>query len=122
MNPFQDKYSIYFENDFEIPKVSKVKCIISVLLNELKTCYILEYRWIVISGNEKIALNEAFPFIHKNEEDYDIDGVIISKNDMTTQMIRHVIMEDTELQKVCGLGTTTNYRKSIIHCLASLWD
>ena len=84
----------------------------------------LKYIWDVVSGHPDVEENVAFPFPKTIEghDDYDHDGIIVSKNEMTVQMICHLIMPDHILHNICGTGTVSDYRAKIMRALAKLWD
>ena len=70
--------------------------------------YDLTYQWEVISGNTNIHKNYANPFINMNGN-YDItdmEGIIVVNNKLSTELIRHLVMPDEELSKICGDGST----------------
>lgn len=116
-----DNYTITFIDGFSRYEKSKVICFISVKENKQKNCYVLDYLWQVILGDTEVSKNDAYPFI-LCEDDTDGEGVIVAKNEMTTQMILHLVMPDSELIQICGVGTTPDYRAKIIRSLATLWD
>ena len=49
-------------------------------------------------------------------------GDIVAKNDMTKQMVRHLLMDDTELAKVSGHIFPCDYKAHIMRSLALFWD
>jgi hypothetical protein len=59
------------------------------------------------------------PFLGKKDS---AEGVIIAKNAMTEEMIRHLLMDDDELANVSGHVNPVCYKKSIMHALSQLWD
>jgi hypothetical protein len=117
-----DNFNITFTDESSRTEASKVRCFISVKENKQKTCYVLDYSWVIILGDSSFSNNEAYPFIQNQHDDTDCEGVIVSKNEMTTHMIRHLVMPETELKMLCGMGTTSDYRAKIIRALATLWD
>ena len=50
------------------------------------------------------------------------NGALIIKNSMTEEMVKYMLMEDSELTKYSGLSTPQHYRTHIIHNLVRLWD
>lgn len=59
------------------------------------------------------------PFLEKEDS---VEGDIIAKNPMTDEMIRHLLMEETELAKVSGHTDPVCYKVSIMRALSHLWD
>jgi len=119
-------YNVVFNSDGFMSQESSVLCVITIEPNKKNDCYVLSYTWTVNSGNSIIEQNFAFPFMNsrgsEEDDDCDKDGVIVAKNEMTTQMIAHLCMPDEELQAICGLGTASDYRAKIIRSIATLWD
>lgn len=74
-----DNYNISFVDEFARHEASVLKCYIQVKENKHKTCYVLNYAWVVISGDADVSKNDANPFIHCEEENNDEDGVIVAK-------------------------------------------
>ena len=103
---------------------TSVECSVSITVNKTGTCFKLDYKWRTISGDKMFQNNPSFPFVKNcaDEDNDDASGVIVAKNDMTTQMIRFLVMPDAELRLVCGFGTESDYRAKIIRALATMWD
>ena len=114
------RYTICFEDDFK--NQDKINCSVIIKLNKKKTCFVITLEWCVINGPIDIKQNQAFPFYNMNCDDYNIDGVIIAINEMTTTKIQYLLMDDEILQPWCGLGTANRYRRIIIRQLMELWD
>lgn len=119
------KYSVMFTEVTHCGDGSSQNCDITIKENKNGSCYKLDYKWTVVSGNTNYLDNAAYPLdvLDKyGDETFDGTGVIVAKNDMTIQMIRHLVMTDEDLQMVCGLGTSADYRAKIIRALATIWD
>jgi len=66
---------------------------------------------------------KAHPFYHfKHIEKSSYEGDIVFCNEMTTQMIEYLLLDDKELEKKTGVTTAQQYRKIIMSSLALLWD
>ena len=115
-------YSVVFTGDGFMEEESSLSCVITVSNNKHNDCFVMDYKWTINTGNTDIAKNCAFPLRCDGDEIGDMEGVIVAKNDMTTQMIRHLVMPDTELQLICGFGIATDYRAKIIRAIATMWD
>lgn len=50
------------------------------------------------------------------------DGNTIVKNDLTSQIIKFLLMSDKELSKNIGQTYPCDYRRTIIHDIAKKWD
>jgi hypothetical protein len=115
-------YSVDFIGDGSMEEESSVSCIITVNTNKHNDCFVLDYKWTTNAGNVDIAKNCAFPLRCDDDEIGDMEGVIVAVNDMTSQMIRHLVMPNTELQLICGFGIASDYRAKIMRALATMWD
>lgn len=73
--------------------------------------------------NEIDSLKQTNPFYGDNEFLNDsFDGEIISKNEMTEQLVRFLCMDDELLSKESGHVTSEDYRKNIMYSISNLWD
>ena len=52
----------------------------------------------------------------------ELNGDIVYKNYMTTQMINHLLMDDKELYNNTGNTIVTQYKFNIMKSLSLLWD
>lgn len=50
------------------------------------------------------------------------EGVIVIKNEITTSMVKYLMMEDNILAKHCGLSSPADYRKRIMVLITQFWD
>lgn len=65
------------------------------------------------------------PFANDNDDEsiYELkDGNIIVKNDLTSQIVRFLLMSDKELSKNIGQSIPCDYRRTLIHDIAKKWD
>ena len=51
-----------------------------------------------------------------------VDGEIIFKNSLTEQMVEYLLMSDEELSKYSGHHMAGDYRCTILHNIAKMWD
>ena len=122
MENFNPIYTIYF-NAFD----SQIKLnleIEHIKKNDYNTDkYDLTYQWEVISGNTNIHKNHANPFINMDSkyDTTDMEGVIVVNNNLTTEFIKHLVMPNDELSKICGDGSPEDYKKRIIYSLSLFW-
>ena len=122
MENFNPDYTIYF-NSFESKLKLKLK-IEYIEKNEYNMDkYDLTYQWEVILGNTDIHKNHANPFINMdtNYDTTDMEGVIVVNNQITTELIKHLVMPNDELSKICGDGSPEDYKKRIIYSLSLFW-
>jgi len=115
-------YTVVFTGEGCMEEDSSVSCDITVSNNKHSDCYVLNYVWTINTGNADIAKNCAFPLRGDGDDFGDMEGVIVAMNDMTAQMIRHLVMPDAELQLICGFGVACDYRAKIMRAIATLWD
>ena len=127
MENFNPTYIIIFEDICEDGYKSEIKLnlkIEHIKSNENnKEKYDLTYEWAVLSGNDNIHQNLANPFLNMpNYDSTDLEGVIIINNKLSTELIKHLVMSDKELSKICGNGTASDYKKRILNSLSLFWD
>ena len=115
-------YTVVFTGESCMEEDSTVSCAITVNNNKHGDCYKLDYVWTTNTGNADIAKNCAFPLRCDGDDFGDMEGVIVAKNEMTTQLIRHLVMPDTDLRLICGFGIASDYRAKIMRAIATLWD
>ena len=119
MENFNPTYTIYF-NSFE----SKMKLKLTIEYIEKneynRDKYDLTYQWEVISGDTNIHKNNANPFINMDfrYDPTDMEGVIVVKNQLSTELIKHLVMPNEKLQKICGVEDAEDYKKRIIYSLS----
>jgi len=70
----------------------------------------------------KSSYSEIHPFYENGSISESADGDIVYKNDLTTMMIKYLLMPDEELSNYTNLTTTQNYRKNIMLSLSKFWD
>ena len=116
-------YHIKFDDMFPSVSSDPIHLKITILhkKNETKEYYDLTYEWSdPTNKHEHMETHPANPFYPDLQDDS--DGVIVAVNHMTTQMIHHLIMNDKDLEQVCGAGTANDYRIRIIRALSTFWD
>jgi len=84
-----------------------------------KPIYDISYSY-EYSNNESALRANPF-FYSKNIQEFDKEGVIVYKNEMTDQMINYLLMDSEELSKKCGMFWV-QYKIKIMESLANLWD
>ena len=125
MENFNPSYTIYFN---AAPSASKLKLKLTIEYIEKNEYnmdkYDLTYQWEVISGNSNIHKNHANPFINMNfrYDTTDMEGVIVVKNQLSIELIKHLVMPNEELSKICGDGDAEDYKKRIIYSLSLFWS
>ena len=84
-----------------------------------KPIYDISYSY-EYSNNESALRANPF-FYSKNIQEFDKEGVIVYKNEMTDQMINYLLMDSEELSQKCGMFWV-QYKIKIMESLANLWD
>ena len=123
MENFNPSYKIYFTAyESEVYLNIKINYLQSNANNKGK--YDLSYDWQIISGNSNIHQNQANPFLNMayNYDTTDLEGLIIVDNKLSTEMIKHLVMPENELSKICGNGTAMDYKKRILNSLSLFWS
>tara|TARA_B100001248_G_C27187089_1_gene365048 strand:- start:212 stop:592 length:381 start_codon:yes stop_codon:yes gene_type:complete len=116
-------YYIIFHDNFPSVSCDPIHLKMSILHKKIgeKQYYDISYEWSDPTNKYEImTTHPANPFYPDLEEES--DGVIVAANHMTTQMINHLIMNDKDLEEVCGAGTANDYRIRIIRALSTFWD
>ena len=90
-------------------------CVIDIVLKEEDKHYDLTY---TANYTNTLAKN-----LHPLRDYPDsIDGEIIYKNTMTTQIIKYLMMPEDTLLEYTGLSTPVEYKCKIMQMIALLWD
>lgn len=121
MENFNPTYKINFkQNNCELELTISINYITGICNDK----YDLSYKWNVITGNTNIHKNYANPFLNMyyDYDPSDLKGVVVIKNELSTQLIKHLIMSDNQITKICGIGTPCDYRNRIINSLSLFWE
>lgn len=109
-------YDLFGKEDSFCKVIIKVE---DVEYENKKQYYYISYSYQYNLDDDK----RSHPFWgNKHLFDEHSDGEIIYKNKMSTEMINHLLMDDTTLSEICGCGTPQSYKANIMKCLAYLWD
>jgi len=76
-----------------------------------------------IIKEKAVKLKKMFPF-YEDESfiENNMKGDIIKKNKMTDEIVKYLIMNNSELKKISGNTTPTRYRLNIMNMITHLWD
>ena len=74
------------------------------------------------STHIKSSYSEMHPFYENGSISDSADGDIVYKNDLSTMMIKYLLMSDDELSKNTNTSSTQHYRKCIMLSLSKFWD
>jgi hypothetical protein len=124
-----DSINVIFNNDNDKSNNNpflNVSIIVKLLqYTDDKQYYDLSYKYEFNKGNLtnvdeiKIIKQKLLNFgLNKGS----MKGEIIFKNDMTSIMIKYLLMDDITLEKYTGLTTVEHYRKNIMISLSHFWD
>ena len=83
-----------------------------------KKYYDISYTWICQNGN---ILHHPF-YDDREFLDNSRSGDIVFKNSLSEKMIEFLVMDNSELDKHCGMTTALTYKKQIIKSLSMFWD
>jgi hypothetical protein len=87
--------------------------------------YCIDYKYKLI-GETDISEKEKERFYKKVHpfyyDDDHIDGEVVYKNDLTSQMVNYILMDDIELEKFTNINTAQMYRTQLMKAIVSLWD
>lgn len=112
---------------------SSNKCETSITVNDTISnntpVYIIDYRHTIITRDEKFVIDDTSnvirpcPFAYHSEDIKDsYNGVIIIKNEMTTSMVKFLMMENAELSNYIGSSDPFAYRNKIMVHITHFWD
>lgn len=108
-------------SSFTYTNFNNFKCIINIKIDDVVYDNGDLYYYIDYFYNKEVESSHPF-WDDKNLYENHSDGEIVYNNKMTTEMINHLLMNNDELSKVCGLGCPEYYKINIMKCLAFLWD
>lgn len=83
--------------------------------------YDLTYVWYekgIIANPENVEVQ----VFDSKDNNLHYEGEIVAGNSMVYQMINHLIMCDSELEKHSGLSSASDYRCRILNCIKLFWD
>jgi len=70
----------------------------------------------------KTSCMKFHPFYENDEISDSAEGVIVHNNELSTMLIKYLLMPDDELSKFTNLTMAQNYRTNIMLSLAKFWD
>ena len=125
--------TITFVPEFKINNDSELEpeCKVNININDTGKYYYIEYTYEYQNSDSETIKKDrehpAHPFnknkVCTNNTCFGIEhGVELVKNEMTTVMIKYLLMPDDELCKLTGHTTPMRYRNNIMLSLALLWD
>lgn len=120
-----------FQDDFEYDGTLKCETKISVkdTISNNSPVYIIDYEHRIVSVDANYVIDsmekviKPCPFAYCSDmtkESY--DGVTVIKNEMTSAMVKLMMMNDDELSNFTGLTQPQSYRKNIITTITQFWD
>ena len=121
-----------FKDDFNFNSTKECRTTITIedTISNNSPVYHIAYNHNIVGDGVNYAFNgfgqdvpkpcpfAYFPDVIKES----FEGVIIIKNEMTTPMVKYLMMEDDELSKHCGLSSPADYRKKIMVLITQFWD
>lgn len=113
----ESRKTFYFDDEFD--KDHGVNMVIRIKHNKMKTCYIIDYKYLYRCSKDCHKCKVCSPLFEKLDSE---NGDIIKQNSMTDEMILYMMMSDDELINYSGHSTTQHYRRNIIQSLSLFWD
>lgn len=116
--------------DFNSTKVCRTTITIEDTISNNSPVYHISYIHNIVGDNKNYNFKgygqdvpkpcpfAYFPDVIKES----FEGVIVIKNEITTSMVKYLMMEDDELAKYCGLSSPEDYRKRIMVMITQFWD
>jgi uncharacterized surface anchored protein len=113
---FYDSFSTYNKAYYKITIAIKL-----LQYEDGSQYYDIIYRY---NYDKKTNSEDLYIIDHMLSEDNEIfsDGVIVFKNEITTSMIKYLLMPDEELSNFTNNTATQHYRKTIMFALKEFWD
>lgn len=111
---------IMFVSKEDKDDICKVKCYVSNDdINHIKIEFVYEF--------SKPAPLREFPKSHPFHENVAFankysDYIVVSKNNLTSELVSFLTMNDDDLAKLTGVTSPTQYRKTILTSLAMLCE
>lgn len=121
-----------FKDEFN--KNNLIQCVANIRIEEKRSGgsdvfqIFIEYIFKNIKTNKQFTLEpdkiiSPHPFSQCMPQEKELaGGDIIIKNSMTKEMVKYMMMDDSELEKFSGRNTAQTYRTHIIQALAKMWD
>lgn len=128
---------VEFTNETEYNCQYFLKCIVRIIveskISDNKPVYHIKYKYKYIISEDglnytkhtlkKIVKPHPFAYCEKSLlETHSYEGDIIYRNHMTDEMVKYLLMSDSELEKASGSSTAQRYRRMIMFNIARLWD
>ena len=82
----------------------------------------LEHPNLETNKQTKTSCMKFHPFYENDEISDSAEGVIVHNNELSTMLIKYLLMPDDELSKFTNLTMAQNYRTNIMLSLAKFWD
>ena len=121
-----------FVDDFDFgenPSTCETRITILDTTSNNSPVYNITYEHKIIMSDKSFIIENAsqvkkpcpFAFYSKNMTGC-YNGAIVIKNEMTTSMIKLMMMEDDELSNFTGCTTPQQYRRNILVFITQFWD
>ena len=120
-----------FADEFcnNLAKKCETKITIEEKISNNSLVFNISYEHVIIDNEKRITvrsvddLQKPCPFAYSTEEARDnYEGVIVIKNEMTSAMVKFLMMDDDELSRHSGNSTPQHYRELIMVELTHFWD
>ena len=82
--------------------------------------YDISYAYRYSSGNESRRLGH--PFAREPDLEEHESGELIAVNELSTVLVKFLLMSLDELEGQCGHVTPDTYKVSVMHAITRLWD
>ena len=130
METIQEK-TFTFSNEFDFNSNAKCETNITIedKISNNSPVYSISYQHNIITPGENYIVENAtqvkkpcpFGFYPEHIQE-SFDGVIVIKNEMTTSMVKFLMMEDDELGRHIGSVSPEYYRRNIMANITQFWD
>lgn len=125
------KATFSFEDPFSFGPSKTCQTSISVeeKISNSTEVYVIDYKHTIITPPENFVIDDPSQVIKPCPFAYHSDaikecynGVIVVKNEMTTAMVKYLLMEDHDLSNYTGTSDPSAYRNKIMVHITHFWD
>jgi len=120
---FKDPFS------FGSSKTCQTSITVEEKISNSTPVYVIDYKHTIITPQENFVIDDPSQVIkpcpfayHSDDIKESYSGVIVVKNEMTTAMIKYLLMEDDELSNYTGTSDPSRYRNNIMVHITHFWD
>jgi hypothetical protein len=120
----------FYENEYvKNPYYDVLVTVTDKIYENGENFYYIDYKYNFIPSCKKSeeynnkCRKTCFPFNKfDNKDETRYNGEIVKKNELTTILVKFLLMDNLELEKHTGSTTAQTYRSCIMESLSNFWD